>query len=75
MKKSKTKKLEIWEHVGGGCMLGDSGKYSCDDIYENAKTKKEIVVLSTKEAHLKMPKVVSGLSELLKIKGVSKTGK
>ena len=69
-KKTKTKSNYV--HIGGGCMLGIKAKYPCDDSYMNKQTRKVITVSTTKEAHFDMPKSVSGLVELLKIKGVKK---
>ena len=60
------KKTKIWKHVGGGCSVTGKMKHPCDDIYVNQKTKEEVTVYSTTEAHFKMPSSVSSIPELLK---------
>jgi hypothetical protein len=69
MKKKTTNK---WKHIGGGCMLMGNSKFPADDSYENIKTVEVITLVSTREAHLKMPARAKSIAELLKIKGVKK---
>ena len=69
---------KIYEHAGGGCSVGVAAKgvkYQRDDVYVHKTTNRKITVYSTTAAHFKMPRYVSGLAELLKIKGVVQTRK
>lgn len=78
MKKSKTKKSGNWKHAGSDVLVGTASsglKFPCQNDFVNVKTKKEFTIYTTFDTHKKLPHRVSGISQLLKLKGVSKIEK
>jgi chaperonin GroES len=61
-----------WKRIGGGCMLKqmDQRAYPCDDEWENIKTGQKVKLLSTQEAHMKMPRFTPNLESLVDGKSV-----
>ncbi len=47
------KKKNPWEHVGGGCMVGEyaEGEYPCDDNFVNKETGEQREFASSVEGH------------------------
>jgi len=57
-----------FRHIGGGCAVSKKVRFPCDDTYVSGK--KAIDVISTKEAHFRMPDKVVNASVLKRKKGV-----
>lgn len=60
-----------FRHEGGGCLIGSTVRYPCDDEYLR-KDGARIVVAATLDAHFKMPTSVSGPAELKRLPGVAR---
>ena len=59
-----------WRHTGGGCCVGCSDGYPCDDDYKNVETGERVRFYSTKEAHFAMPRTVDTLVDVRDLEGV-----
>jgi len=62
-------KKKKFHHVSGGCVVRSGcDNYPCDDTYESSK--QVLVVISTREAHYKMPDEVDNALQMRKLRGV-----
>lgn len=74
--KTKDNPVGVWEHIGGGCMVGGSlakQKYPCDDEYENSVTHERVSFDTTMDAHFSMPPRVKNISDLDRRSGVRRS--
>lgn len=68
--KARRTEAKPFKHAGGGCEINSSKSHPCDDLYQGPDGT-EIEVNTSYEAHFKMPALVSGATELRRLKGVA----
>ena len=61
---------DVWFRVAAGTSFFKKGKYKCDDVYQHSISKETITLLTTEEAHAKLPDSCWSVNQLLAIKGV-----
>lgn len=69
--RASKQKQKAFVHGGGGCMVGSTVRYPCDDEYVR-KDGARIVLATTMKAHFSMPTSVSGPAELKRLPGVGR---
>lgn len=63
---------ELWNYVGGGCMMSDNLRYPCDDQWH--RRGEDFFVYSTPNVHSKIPNkrlTLRQIKQLARRKGVS----
>ncbi len=72
-KRYKRVKGKGWQRAGGGCGIGGTAKFPCDDQYTNLATRKDVTFYTTMGRHFSMPDYVPNLGIITRLSGVKKT--